>query len=90
VRRALGATKHDILSYFLTENLLIGAAGVVIGALLAIGLNQWMMSEFEMQRLSLLYVLAGMAVLLLLGQGAVLAPAMRASRVSPVEATRLN
>jgi len=90
VRRALGATKHDILSYFLTENLLISVGGVIIGALLAIGLNQWMMSEFEMERLSLLYVLAGMCVLMLLGQGAVLAPALRASRVSPVEATRVS
>jgi putative ABC transport system permease protein len=30
----------------------------------------------------------GVVTLLLLGQGATLAPAMRASRVSPVEATR--
>ncbi|WP_019464534.1 ABC transporter permease [Dyella japonica] len=88
VRRALGATKGDILNYFLTENLLIGVAGVVIGALLAIGMNLWLVTQFEMARLSLTYVLAGVIALLLLGQGAVLAPAMRASRVSPVEATR--
>ncbi|BDU20325.1 FtsX-like permease family protein [Dyella sp. GSA-30] len=88
VRRALGATKRDILSYFLTENLLIGIAGVMIGACLAIGMNLWMVSHFEMARLSLMYVLAGIVLLLLLGQGAVLAPAVRASRVSPVEATR--
>jgi putative ABC transport system permease protein len=88
VRRALGATKRDILSYFLTENLLIGAAGVVIGALLAVGMNLWLVTQFEMARLSLTYVLIGVVALLLLGQGAVLAPAMRASRVSPVEATR--
>jgi putative ABC transport system permease protein len=88
VRRALGATKRDILSYFLTENLLIGIAGVVIGAGLAIGMNLWLVSHFEMARLSLAYVFAGVVLLLLLGQGAVLAPAMRASRVSPIEATR--
>jgi putative ABC transport system permease protein len=88
VRRALGATKRDILSYFLTENLLIGIAGVVIGAGLAIGMNLWLVSHFEMARLSLVYVFAGIVLLLLLGQGAVLAPAMRASRVSPIEATR--
>jgi putative ABC transport system permease protein len=88
VRRALGATKNDILSYFLTENLLIGVAGVVIGALLAIGMNLWLVTQFEMARLSLVYVLIGVVALLLLGQGAVLAPAMRAARVSPVEATR--
>lgn len=88
VRRALGATKRDILSYFLTENLLIGVAGVAIGALLAIGMNLWLVTQFEMARLSLVYVLVGVVALLLLGQGAVLAPALRASRVSPVEATR--
>ncbi|HET6431736.1 ABC transporter permease [Dyella sp.] len=88
VRRALGATKRDILSYFLTENLLIGIGGVLVGATLAIGMNLWLVNHFEMERLSLLYVVAGVVALLLLGQGAVLAPALRASRVSPVEATR--
>jgi len=88
VRRALGATHHDILSYFLTENLLISLGGVIVGALLAIGMNMWMVSQFEMPRLSLTYVVAGVVVLLLLGQAAVLAPALRASRVPPVEATR--
>jgi putative ABC transport system permease protein len=88
VRRALGATKRDILSYFLTENLMIGVAGVVIGAGLAIGLNLWMVQQFEMARLSVVYVIVGVIALLLLGQAAVLAPAMRAAKVPPVEATR--
>jgi putative ABC transport system permease protein len=88
VRRALGATRGDILNYFLTENLLIGIGGVLVGAMLAIGINLWMVTQFEMARLSLAYVVAGVVALLLLGQGAVLAPALRASHVSPVEATR--
>jgi len=88
VRRALGATKRNILDYFLAENLLISAGGVVLGALLALLINAWMITRFEMNRLPLAYVAAGVVVLLLLGQGAVLAPALRASRVSPVEATR--
>ena len=57
-------------------------------ALLAVGLNLWMMKQFSMDRMSLLYVLVGIVSLLVLGQGAVFAPALRASRVSPVEATR--
>jgi putative ABC transport system permease protein len=88
VRRALGATRSDILNYFLTENLLIGIGGVLAGAVLAVGINLWMVTQFEMARLSLAYVVAGVVALLLLGQGAVLAPALRASQVSPVEATR--
>lgn len=88
VRRALGATRHDILNYFLTENLMIGLGGVIVGAVLAIGINLWMVTRFEMDRISIAYVGIGVLALLLLGQGAVLAPALRASRVSPVEATR--
>ena len=88
VRRALGARKHDILAYFLTENFLISAAGVALGTVLAIAFNLWTVTRFEMDRMSMAYVGIGVVVLLLLGQGAVLAPALRASRVSPVEATR--
>ncbi|WP_158885787.1 FtsX-like permease family protein [Rhodanobacter sp. L36] len=88
VRRALGATRGDILRYFLTENLLIGIGGVLIGIVMAVTVNLWVVTQFEMARLSLGYVIVGTAVLLVLGQCAVLAPALRASKVPPVEATR--
>lgn len=88
VRRALGARQRDILAYFLTENFLISMTGVVLGAVLAIAFNLWTVTRFEMSHMSMAYVGIGVVVLLLLGQGAVLAPALRASRVSPVEATR--
>ena len=88
VRRALGATQGDILSYFMTENLLIAVGGIVVGTLLAIGINLWMVTHDGVAYLSGSYLLAAAVALLLLGQGAVLAPALRASRVSPIEATR--
>jgi putative ABC transport system permease protein len=88
VRRALGATKRDILSYFCTENLLLSVGGIAIGTLLGVALNVVLVDRFEMQRLSLTYVVVGMVVILLLGQSAVFVPAWRASRLPPVEATR--
>jgi putative ABC transport system permease protein len=88
VRRALGATRGDILSYFLTENFLISVVGLLIGTVLAIGMSEWMVMRFEMQRLSTPYLLVSAIVLLLLGQAATLNPAIKASRVPPVEATR--
>lgn len=88
VRRALGATRRDILDYFLTENLLISLGGVIVGALLALGLNLGLISAFELDRMPLVYVAVGIVVVLVIGQLATLAPALRASHVSPVEATR--
>ena len=88
VRRALGATRGDILSYFLAENFLISLGGVLAGIVLALGMSLWLVMHFETQRLSLPYVLVGVLLLLLLGQAATLAPALRASCISPVEATR--
>ncbi|SEI50330.1 ABC transporter permease [Frateuria terrea] len=88
VRRALGARQRDILSYFLTENLLISLGGVLLGVVLAVSMNVWLVVRMGAQPMSPLYLAAGVLLLLLLGQGAVLAPAMKASRVPPVEATR--
>ena len=88
IRRALGARQRDILAYFLTENFLISAAGVVLGVVLAFAFNLWTVIRFAMERMPMAYVGVGVLLLLLLGQGATFVPALRASRVSPVEATR--
>jgi putative ABC transport system permease protein len=88
VRRALGATRQAILSYFQTENALIAGAGALAGMALALGLNLWMMYAFEMQRLNPLYVLGGAFAVSMLGQFAVLWPALRAASIPPALATR--
>ena len=88
VRRALGARKVDILRHFQMENLLIAGLGAVVGVALAIGLNLLLMKYYEMDRMPVAYVLAGVVLVLLLGQGAVFTPARRASNVPPVVATR--
>ena len=88
IRRALGATRGDILRYFQTENFLIVTFGVVPGVILAVGLNLLLMTHYELPRLSLWYLPVGAVVLWLLGQLAVLTPALRAANVPPVVATR--
>jgi putative ABC transport system permease protein len=88
VRRALGARSIDVLRYFQTENLMIAGGGALLGIGLAIGLNVLLMQHFEMARLPVLYVLAGVVLVMGLSQAAVFVPARRASKVSPAEATR--
>ncbi|MEM1410841.1 MAG: FtsX-like permease family protein [Pseudomonadota bacterium] len=87
-RRALGASKADIARYFLSENLLISGVGVVLGAGLTIGLNIWMVDAFDLDSMNALLIPMAMAVLLVVGQLAVLGPARRAASVPPAVATR--
>ena len=88
VRRALGATRAQILRYFQTENFILATAGIIIGMLLAFGLNQLMMSKAELPRLPAMYLPVGALVLWVLGQLSVLGPARRAAAVPPAVATR--
>jgi putative ABC transport system permease protein len=88
IRRALGATRRAILRYFQTENFLIAAAGALCGIVFAIGLNLWMVRSFEMVRMDNSRAIGGAVAMLLLGQIAVLWPALRAASVPPALATR--
>lgn len=88
VRRALGARKVDVLRYFITENFIITTGGVVAGLLLAVGLNQLLVSQLELTKLPLGYLAVGSLVLWLVGIAAVYGPAFRASSISPAIATR--
>ena len=88
VRRALGATRHQILRYFQTENFLLATLGIVIGMTLAYGINQLLMGKYELPRLPLYYLPVGAVLLWLLGQASVLGPAIRAAAVPPAVATR--
>ncbi|MDN5924225.1 MAG: ABC transporter permease [Xanthomonadales bacterium] len=88
VRRALGATRGNILRYFQTENFILASIGIVLGMALAYGINLYLMSHYELPRLPWFYLPIGAIVLWLIGQIAVLGPALRAARVPPVVATR--
>jgi len=88
IRRAIGATRADILRYFQTENFLIVSFGIALGMLLAYALNLLLMTHYELPRLPLAYLPIGALALWGLGQLAVLGPALRAAAVPPVVATR--
>jgi putative ABC transport system permease protein len=88
VRRALGARRVDILRYFITENIMITSGGVVSGVMLAVALNQLMVTRLEMARLPLGYLVAGAGLFWALGIAAVYGPAWRAASISPALATR--
>jgi putative ABC transport system permease protein len=88
IRRALGATRNAIVSYFQTENFLIAAAGAIVGVALAMALNLWMMSSFATERLNGGYTLVGAVMVLVLGQAAALWPALKAASIPPALATR--
>ena len=88
IRRALGATRQAIVRYFQTENFMIAAAGAAIGIAFAIALNLWMVRSFEMVRMDNSRALVGAVIILLLGQFAVLWPALRAASIPPALATR--
>jgi putative ABC transport system permease protein len=88
IRRALGARRADIVRYFLAENLLIVGVGVAFGMALAYIGNAALMRHYELQSLPWIYLPLGAIAMLLLGQFAVLGPALRAAAVPPVVATR--
>jgi len=87
-RRALGAKKRDIISFFLVENYLICLIGGVLGGIVAVQLGQQLMTLYSLPKLDLIYPLVTVAGLLVLTTVAVILPARKAANISPAIATR--
>jgi putative ABC transport system permease protein len=90
VLRALGATRTNVLRYFQAENFLLATIGIGLGMIMAFGINMFLMRHYELQRLPAIYLPIGAIVVWLIGQLAVLAPALRAAAVEPMVALRSN
>ena len=87
-RRALGATRWDVVRYFMVENWLVTSAGLVIGLVGTVSLNWFLDTQYSVGRIPLWYLPIGMVALWALGQLAVLLPARRAANIPPALATR--
>lgn len=87
-RRALGARRVDIVRYFMTENWLITTMGVILGSVLAVALNYWLVNLYDLPPISWYYIPVGIVCLWALGLLAVLGPALKAAAIPPAIATR--
>lgn len=87
VRRALGASRAEIVRYFLLENLLLTGFGLALGLGLAVALNQVLRRIMDLQ-LTPVQVLISMAIFVVTGLLSALVPARRAAAIPPWAATR--
>jgi len=87
LRKALGATKKQILLQFLIESALLCIVGGLIGLLLAFGATQLIASLAGMtMTITALYLVGSVAVSSIIGIIAGLYPAWKAARLDPIVA----
>jgi putative ABC transport system permease protein len=91
LRMALGASRGDVLSLIVREGMTIGAAGIALGVVIAIGMSRLLSALVfgvsVWDPMTYAGVLAALAAIALV---ACLVPALRASRVDPMQALRLD
>lgn len=89
VRRALGARARDIILQFVMESATLsglgGLIGVLVGALVALGIRG--LTGFPVH-IAPLTVAGGLMIAILVGMAFGLYPAVRASRLDPIQALR--
>jgi len=87
LRKAIGATRRDILLQFLIEAVVLSAIGGAIGILIGAGFSA-IISRFIETAVSWQSVALAFGISALVGIVSGLAPAIRASRLNPIEALR--
>lgn len=89
IRKAIGAKNIYILSQFLLEAILISFIGSMIGMILGIALSQIAGVLFEQNvPISLLTVIISFSVAIVVGIASGIFPAIKATKLDPIEALR--
>lgn len=90
IRRAIGATRGDIMAQFIIEAMLLGFFGGLAGILISMGGIQYLASKGDTDMMMVQWWMPLLSVLaaVLTGFLAALYPAYQASRLDPVEALR--
>jgi putative ABC transport system permease protein len=87
-RRAIGATRADILRQFLLENWIITTVGAVVGIVVTQAFALQLSLLLELPRLPSLFLLGSMVLVWVAGLLAALLPALRGASVPPAVASR--
>ncbi|HBU21398.1 TPA: macrolide ABC transporter permease, partial [Candidatus Beckwithbacteria bacterium] len=87
IRRAIGATRQDILSQFLSESVVLSVLGGLIGLALA-SLIILVIRQFFPAAINLLSVVIAFSVSTAIGVFFGVFPAKRAANLPPIEAIR--
>ncbi|HEY2679272.1 MAG TPA: FtsX-like permease family protein [Steroidobacteraceae bacterium] len=87
-RRAIGATRADIVKQFLTENLVITTSGIAVGSVMTLAFALQLSMLLELPRLPIIFLTGAMALIWMTGLIAALIPALRGASVPPAVATR--
>ena len=87
IRRALGATKKDIMLYVFSENWLMSLFASLLGVAAVVGINMALSQVIAIDKPdSLLYLLA-VATIFITGTLATWLPAYKTTKIAPVTAT---
>ena len=87
-RRAIGATKWDVIRYFMLENGILSGIGIVIGLMLSLVFTFMLTENSGVNILDMSYIFATAFFILFINQLAVYFPAQIAADVEPAIVTR--
>jgi putative ABC transport system permease protein len=91
LRMALGADRRDVLSLIVREGMIVGGAGIIMGVLIAVGMSRALSAlVFGVSLWDPLTYAGALAALSAITLVSCLVPALRASRVDPMQALRLE